>query len=628
MQVALNYFILYCLLCWLGHCSLAGTEESHLGESYPEELFPSYRTSFTLPLVSPGQVHHALRCLNGYTASCSSSQQLSAVSAVQGKFPIHANFLGLLSETSLQKAFRSLDYSLIKNNDPFNQSGSESGAQWLSCLAGCPHTALHTKHILLATSSFLREQGASHNLDRLTTRLMLALQSLGHCVRFLSLRSGISSGVPTLEKQIDSSYFGGPQISICSVILPNPIEASPTSVGYMADHLQGWSVIVNDASLEPSTRAFLLALGRGQVFSVFNNQQVPLFSTTQLQIKRIISLSQFEARTAWSSLTGSAQVQPRSVLEQVVVGQVSVIPSCIQLLTESGLHAAAAKIIRHRKQFLDGNTRSTDGVFSFILPHNEGKLHFSMTPALAAIALAALASQQTPSCIFRIWMHSGGSFARWLQELGSVLQHWLKGGCPACAATRCCSALGRLGFLLRHKPQHCCQVHHLMTRMSIDRLIEAVSGMFVWTAHLPHAEYFAALQQGSLYLDSHPVGGGTTSMDALFLGVPVLTMPSSIDAGRLSTAHYLTMKFRAATPNWPKPITIASLGLKRIARLSLQELHLVAACWEEYISHALWHLAHPELSAIIGRVLATKAEVLFNDSSAAQAWSDLTQQSN
>jgi hypothetical protein len=120
----------------------------------------------------------------------------------------------------------------------------------------------------------------------------------------------------------------------------------------------------------------------------------------------------------------------------------------------------------------------------------------------------------------------------------------------------------------------------MLTTLGESQLLQNVEGMFLWVPMLSHDQYYTKLANASVYLDTHPIGGGTTAMDALWCGVPVITLPSSLAAGQLALAHYLAM---GGTLD-----SIAStMQEEQSTSFQLQVYHLVTQSWTEYVKFAL-----------------------------------------
>jgi protein O-GlcNAc transferase len=69
-----------------------------------------------------------------------------------------------------------------------------------------------------------------------------------------------------------------------------------------------------------------------------------------------------------------------------------------------------------------------------------------------------------------------------------------------------------------------------LARAGIDPRIASMRG------HSDRASHLAACQEVDLALDSYPHGGGMTTLEALAMGVPVLTVPGQTISSRLAAA--------------------------------------------------------------------------------------------
>ncbi len=99
--------------------------------------------------------------------------------------------------------------------------------------------------------------------------------------------------------------------------------------------------------------------------------------------------------------------------------------------------------------------------------------------------------------------------------------------------------------ILRRVPQSrlMLKYHGLGGRSVRDRYLGMFAALGVDAARLDltpwseHAEHMAAYRQVDIALDPFPFGGGATTCDALWMGVPVVTHPGETFAGRHSLSH-------------------------------------------------------------------------------------------
>ena len=136
------------------------------------------------------------------------------------------------------------------------------------------------------------------------------------------------------------------------------------------------------------------------------------------------------------------------------------------------------------------------------------------------------------------------------------------------------------GSVSQSSNNHICQEarvpHALLLTELITRLVPGWIGMFdrglsfmqqagidpqrIVCRHLPqHPDLFASYNQVDITLDKHPYSGGITTLESLWMGVPVITLPGGTFASRHSASH--------------------------LTRIGLEEL--IAGSEEDYISLAV-----------------------------------------
>ncbi len=107
------------------------------------------------------------------------------------------------------------------------------------------------------------------------------------------------------------------------------------------------------------------------------------------------------------------------------------------------------------------------------------------------------------------------------------------------------ATLGLWSAILRQLPDARLAVHGVSPGRAADELLRGLAAAGVASNRVtlapfaPLREYYAAFGQVDIALDSTPYSGGTTTCDALWMGVPVITLPGSRPASR-SAASILT----------------------------------------------------------------------------------------
>jgi predicted O-linked N-acetylglucosamine transferase (SPINDLY family) len=74
--------------------------------------------------------------------------------------------------------------------------------------------------------------------------------------------------------------------------------------------------------------------------------------------------------------------------------------------------------------------------------------------------------------------------------------------------------------------------------------VEGVSASrLVLEGESPHAELFERYNDVDIALDTFPYSGGVTTYEALWMGVPVITVPGTTFASRHSLSHLMTIGY-------------------------------------------------------------------------------------
>jgi len=84
--------------------------------------------------------------------------------------------------------------------------------------------------------------------------------------------------------------------------------------------------------------------------------------------------------------------------------------------------------------------------------------------------------------------------------------------------------------------------HTELIRRRFERTLSDVIGRIRFLRRLSHAEYLGLVAIADVMLDPPHFGGGSTSLQALSFGTPVVTMPSEFLRGRITAACYQAMR--------------------------------------------------------------------------------------
>jgi predicted O-linked N-acetylglucosamine transferase (SPINDLY family) len=89
--------------------------------------------------------------------------------------------------------------------------------------------------------------------------------------------------------------------------------------------------------------------------------------------------------------------------------------------------------------------------------------------------------------------------------------------------------------------------------------------------HLPREVYLSAYNRIDIGLDTLPYNGHTTSLDALWMGVPVVTLPGDTPPGRVGLTHAMNLNLPQlvadSEENFAKTVANLAADLTALARL-------------------------------------------------------------
>ncbi len=595
--------------------------------------------AFELPLVSAVAERQAIQCCQ----MCQCSKPYNEMPNLGqrptlAQFPLHAHFSGVPIDRLHAAVAQTNEFIAQEEKQNKLLHGGLNTSKVQSCFAKCAGQV----RVSLVTSSF-HLPSAVHNLERLTTTLLLFLKQKGLCIQVVSLGKAGSFAGQFTRKDFVSVGNMHAELPVCHVNLQSAQQPAAPRASQIADILKDDVVVLNDASHQVLSWKVAHFLRGDRIFVVFNNQQSAVWNaanqangTTTEQVQSVLSVWQWHARCTWEAMQlravhpslCSGEIGHRTALLR---SQVSYVWSPVQLLSQTGYEEVARLMQFKREQLLRPAGRklqqhpalNTRNPFTYVLPHNEGKLHYSMTPAIVALAIAALTNSHHRSVRFLVWMHSEGSFQLWVDSIIREASVSIRSPSPSFHATGCCPKMGTAGYLLQFSDDVCCRFKKYLHRWGEAQVLSHLRQLFQRVPFLEQPEYFTMLQASSVYLDAYPVGGGTTSMDALFFGVPVITFPSWYRAGQLSLAHYLSMGLKYtinSDPHGPPTCDFSNRSTFSLPTLDTRKLRLVASSWKEYVSHALWHLEHPAESSALRPHIASRANAMFNDGRAVEEW--------
>jgi protein O-GlcNAc transferase len=124
-----------------------------------------------------------------------------------------------------------------------------------------------------------------------------------------------------------------------------------------------------------------------------------------------------------------------------------------------------------------------------------------------------------------------------------------------------------------------------MLRHRLRRNLHGFSSQVTFVPRVDRAAFLRLLTTADVVLDSLHFGGGNTSFQALGLGLPIVTLPSALMRGRVTTGCYRKMEYETC-----------------IVRDS-----------EEYVDLAVRLGTDPALNALVRSQIASRSHVLFED---------------
>ena len=138
---------------------------------------------------------------------------------------------------------------------------------------------------------------------------------------------------------------------------------------------------------------------------------------------------------------------------------------------------------------------------------------------------------------------------------------------------------------------------NLFTRR-LDNKCPGISKRIYWLDKVSRSDFVEALSYFDVMLDPFPFGGGNTTLEALAVDTPVVTLPQKFARGRLATTFYQQM-------NWTK---------------------LVAKNTDEYVDLSIKLANEPSFRKQIVREIQTHRGTLYENSEAVSQFGELLQQ--